>query len=66
MREIVVAGGETVAEVARLLRTSDLDVIGFCFREMGLMVTAIDPLSFGEIREVAESYGLSVRRRPGR
>lgn len=63
MKEITVSGSEDVAALAELLAVSPADLIGAGFKDLGLMLTIYDSLSFEQIEELAASFGFRVRRR---
>ncbi len=62
MKEIVVVGSETVAEVAELMGVSSADVIRAGFQRLGLLFTIYQRLDFDQIRNLAAAFGLTARR----
>ncbi len=62
MKEIVVVGSETVAEVAELMGVSSTEVIRAGFQRLGLLLTIYQRLDFDQIRNLAAAFGLTARR----
>ena len=63
MKDLVVVGTETVAEVADLMSVSGTEVVRAGFEKLGRLFTLHQRLSFEEIRDLAAVFGYAARRR---
>ncbi|MGD8726512.1 MAG: translation initiation factor IF-2, partial [Gemmatimonadales bacterium] len=52
----------TVSELASTLGVTPTDVVTFCFKELGMMVTVNQRLDFDQIELIAESFGFKALR----
>jgi translation initiation factor IF-2 len=50
----------TVAELATILKVSRTDVVTFCFKELGMMVTVNQRLDFDQIELIASQFGFKA------
>jgi len=50
----------TVAELADILKVSPTDIITFCFKELGMMVTVNQRLDFDQIELIAGEFGFQA------
>ncbi len=52
----------TVSELASVLNVSPTDVVTFCFKELGMMVTVNQRLDFDQIDLIAGAFGFQAQR----
>jgi len=52
----------TVSELASVLNVSPTDVVTFCFKELGMMVTVNQRLDFDQIDLIAGAFGFKAQR----
>ncbi len=50
----------TVAELSEILKVSPTDIITFCFKELGMMVTVNQRLDFDQIELIAGEFGFQA------
>ncbi|MDH3495775.1 MAG: translation initiation factor IF-2 [Gemmatimonadota bacterium] len=52
----------TVSELAEILGVSRTDIVSFCFKELGMMVTVNQRLDFDQIELIAGAFGFQAAR----
>lgn len=65
MREVLLDESMTVSELADALETSATTVVGIAFRNVGLMVTIHEELTFQQASTIAAELGFKARKRGG-
>jgi hypothetical protein len=65
MREVVLDESVSVSDLAGALEASAATVVGIAFRNLGLMTTIHERLTFEEARAIAAELGFVARRRGG-
>jgi translation initiation factor IF-2 len=52
----------TVSELAETLKVNSTDIVTFCFKELGMMVTVNQRLDFDQIELIAGEFGFEARQ----
>ncbi len=52
----------TVSELAETLKISSTEIVGFCFKELGMIVTVNQRLDFDQIELISSEFGFEAQR----